>query len=218
MFLKVNQDDLSEYPNTTQHDLAFSPMKFRRRANLASQESVSKQSHCYFFEKPDIISNLHATTMLEVDKRVRNCAVFLNDNKLIAKLSTGDMKPTEAKYHGKCLVGLYNKVRKVKSPAIARENSDNSVTDLDLEERAFAKVIAYVNELMDTEEMAVLRLADLPLPDDKVVYSTSGPNVLSTLTTRKNMDRIQPCTHEEADARPLLNALDAQRCGYIFIL
>ena len=28
------------------------------------------------------------------------------------------------------------------------------------------------------------------------------------------MDRIQPCTHEEADTRLLLHALDAQRCGY----
>ena len=110
MFLKVNQDDLSEYPTTTQYDLAFSPMKSHRRSNLASQESLSKQSHCFFCEKPDIKSNLHATTMLEVDKRVRNCAVLLNDNKLIAKLSTGDMIATEAKYHGKYLVGLYNKV------------------------------------------------------------------------------------------------------------
>ena len=50
---------------------------------------------------------------------------------------------------------------KVKSSAIARENSDNSVTELDLEELAFAKVIAYIDEFMDTEEMAVLRLADL---------------------------------------------------------
>ena len=45
----------------------------------------------------------------------------------------------------------------MKSSAIARENSDNSVTHLDLEELAFA----YINEFMDTEEMAALRLADL---------------------------------------------------------
>ena len=42
----------------------------------------------------------------------------------------------------------------MKSSAIARENS---VTDLDLKELDFA----YINEFMDTEEMAVLRLADL---------------------------------------------------------
>ena len=33
--------------------------------------------------------------MLEVDKRVRNYAVLLNDNKLIANLSTGNMIATE---------------------------------------------------------------------------------------------------------------------------
>ena len=42
-----------------------------------------------------------------------------------------------------------------------RKLCKNSVTDLDLEELAFAKVIAYIDEFMDTEEMAVLRLADL---------------------------------------------------------
>ena len=161
MSLKVNQDDFTGYPTTTQDDLAVSPMKSRRRSNLASQESLSKQAHCFFCEKPDIMSNLHATSTLEVDKKVRSCAVLLNDNKLTAKLSTGDMIATEAKYHGKCLAGLYNKVRKVKSSVIAKENSDNSVTDLDLEELAFAKLIAYIDEFMDIEEMAVLRLADL---------------------------------------------------------
>ena len=61
----------------------------------------------------------------------------------------------------KCLDGLHNKVRKVKSSAIAGKNSNNSVTDLVLEDLAFAKVIAYIDEFMDTEEKAVLRLADL---------------------------------------------------------
>lgn len=34
-------------------------------------------------------------------------------------------------------------------------------SQLNLEELAFRKVIAYIDEFMDTEEMAVLRLADL---------------------------------------------------------
>ena len=49
----------------------------------------------------------------------------------------------------------------MKSSAIAGENSNNSVTDLVLEELAFAKVIACIDEFKETEEMAVLRLADL---------------------------------------------------------
>ena len=70
-------------------------------AQIWQAKSHYQNNHIAFFcEKPDIISNLHATTMLEVDKRVRNCAVLLNDNKLIAKLSTGNMIATEANYHG----------------------------------------------------------------------------------------------------------------------
>ena len=44
----LSQDDLSESPTATQENIALSPMKSRRRSNIASQESLSKQSHCFF--------------------------------------------------------------------------------------------------------------------------------------------------------------------------
>ena len=49
----------------------------------------------------------HGHERVKVDEKVRDCAVLLNDGKLIAKLSGGDMVAVEAKYHTACLVSLY---------------------------------------------------------------------------------------------------------------
>ena len=44
-----------------------------------------------------------------IDRRVRQAAVLLGDDKLVAKLSGGDMPPIEAKYHPICLCKLYSR-------------------------------------------------------------------------------------------------------------
>lgn len=46
---------------------------------------------CFFCEKNDFASNLRFASTLELDKKVRECGILLNDSKLIAKLSTGDL-------------------------------------------------------------------------------------------------------------------------------
>ena len=42
---------------------------------------------------------MHEAATFQIDKRVRACAVQLEDTELLAKLSTGDMVALEAKYH-----------------------------------------------------------------------------------------------------------------------
>ena len=49
------------------------------------------QSQSFFCEEADSLENLHAASTKEVDKKVRECAGLLNDGKLIAKLSGGDL-------------------------------------------------------------------------------------------------------------------------------
>lgn len=58
------------------------------------------------------------------------------------------------------------------------------------------------------------QVLSLSIPDGKVIYSTSGLNVLSTLSSQENMERLAPCSHEEAYTRLLIHTLDAQRCGH----
>jgi len=76
-------------------DEAGGPVKSRR----SSIKAASTNDYCFFCEQPGNQSNLHCAENLKVDKEVRDCAVLLNDGKLIAKLCIGDMAALEAKYN-----------------------------------------------------------------------------------------------------------------------
>ncbi len=65
----------------------------------------------------------------------------------------------EAKYHTKCLVGLYNKARKVKCSDV---NADSvTVSSIDTEELAFTELLALIDESIQIENLTVLKLSDL---------------------------------------------------------
>lgn len=51
--------------------------------------------------------------LLEIDKKVRWYATELHDTKLLAKMAMGDLRAINADYHTKCLVGLYNRFRRI---------------------------------------------------------------------------------------------------------
>ena len=48
---------------------------------------------------------------MKLNKKINDCAKTLNDGKLLAKLSAGDVIAQELKYHPACLVALYNRER-----------------------------------------------------------------------------------------------------------
>ena len=60
-------------------------------------------------------------TSLEMDKKVREAAAELLDERLIEKLSEGDLVATESKYHKPCQSELYNKVRRFASKVSTAE-------------------------------------------------------------------------------------------------
>ena len=53
----------------------------------------------------------------------------------------------------------------------------------------------------------------MALPEGKEVYSTHGSRVL-TSSNRSEMSNLAPCTHEEADTRLMIHALDASLRGH----
>ena len=81
---------------------------------------------------------------------MRECAALVNDNRLMGKLASWDMVAIEAKYHAKCLVGLYNQAENV-----------SSYRPIDIEELAFSELVAFIDESLEVEEPAVLKLSDL---------------------------------------------------------
>ena len=134
-----------------------SPVKARR----SSFPSTPASNQCLFCDLSDIPAKLQAASTHEVDRRVRECASLLNDNRLIGKLASGDMVATEAKYHAKCLVGLYNQARKLKL-SLNSENT-SSYKPIKVEELAFSELVAFIDESLGVEEPSVLKLSDLVL-------------------------------------------------------
>lgn len=134
-------------------EVPFSLVKSRRSIS----GPYSPQSHCFFCEEHDSPTNLHSASTLEVDKKIRDCAVLLNDSKLIAKLSAGDLIAIEAKYHARCLVGLYNRAR----PFKLKTSKPANYSSINLDELAFAELITYIDERLEVEDPAILVLSDL---------------------------------------------------------
>lgn len=132
-----------------------SPVKSRRSS--INGRFYPKNLQCFFCEKYDSTDNLHCASTYEVDQKVRECAMLLNDRSLIAKLSAGsDLIAIEAKYHVNCLVSLYNRTRPFRKEC--SKSSDE--IPVDLEELAFAELIAYIEDILEVET-AVLTLSEL---------------------------------------------------------
>lgn len=121
------------------------------------QRTTSVKDVCFMYEKEGELRN--ASTM-KLNDRLNQCARLLNDVKLIAKLSGGDVVAQELKYHPTCLASLYNKVR---SHLSTQEGSANSN---DAEKTccaiAFSELITYIIESCNsTEGPHTFRLVDL---------------------------------------------------------
>ena len=132
----------------------------KRYTRLNNDEGRPSKDTCFFCEKPGTEKNrLHEVSTFQVDSRVRTCALKLQDEHLIAKLSAGDLVALEAKYHGKCLASLYNKIH-------SSEKNDNDENNGDVTNiskgLALAELIAYMEDSRRDEQIApVFKLADM---------------------------------------------------------
>ena len=128
--------------------------KFTRR----SKEEVPPAVHrCFFCDgDADAGESLHKASTLELDARVRKCALELQDKLLLAKLSLGDIVAQDAEYHIKCLVALYNRARASKSCS-----SDCDVDAIN-HGVAFAELVSYMEETrIDNLVAPIFKLSDL---------------------------------------------------------
>ena len=145
-----------------------------------SQEPHVDGTHntCFFCHL-DLGSDYHQAVTLELDQRVRQAAEFLEDTTLLAKLSAGDMVAIEAKYHNRCLVSLYNRVRAVqKSDKQCKSKADvfSAVVLAELvtyiEESAREEEIAPIFKLADLNKLYTSRMEELGVEMDQRVHTT----------------------------------------------
>ncbi|KAL7407599.1 hypothetical protein ABVT39_010851 [Epinephelus coioides] len=114
--------------------------------------------------------------------QIRECAELLQDTELLAQLSSGDMFALGAKYHNKCLVGFYNRVRKHKTQQMQETNEEKLLSGM-----AFAEIVMYIEETRFDDSIApVFRLADLAQ-----LYSLRMEQLGTKLDVRLNTTRLK---------------------------
>ena len=100
-----------QHPDTSLSDVPSS-FKFTRESSTAPTEERSLHlEECIICEKQASRSELLEAMTMQLNTRLHQCAQNLQDQKLLAKLSAGDVVAQELKYHGACLTSLHNKER-----------------------------------------------------------------------------------------------------------
>lgn len=123
-----------------------------------SNVSVSKETlpACFIGNKCDG-QTLDSVSMLGLDNRVWECATLLNKERLLAKLSGGDLIALEAKYHTKCLSLLYRKAQYAK-----KEKEESEQPHHCLDGIALAQLVSYIEEFgTSSREFPTFKLTDL---------------------------------------------------------
>ena len=93
-----------------------------------------------------------------LDSCVRKCVHDLQDERLLAKLSSKDTIAQEAKYHPKCLVALYNKAAALHAEDLDQHDRRDKLSH----GIALAELLAYIDEArMDEDVAPVFNLSDL---------------------------------------------------------
>lgn len=152
----------------------------RKFTRLSSKQHSTEM--CFFCGKPAAGDALRNAATFDLDIRVRQCALKLEDKPLLAKLSAGDLIAQEAKYHAKCLTSLYNKAWDTKAQESDKDNVNHGI--------AFAGLVSYIEEVrMDSLVAPVFKLTDLVN-----LYSTRleqlGTHVTGRIHSTKLKNRI----------------------------
>ena len=134
----------------------------------------------------------------DIDRRVREGALLLSDEKLIAKLSEGGMHAIEAKYHANCLCNLYSKLR-----TIEKQNKDyyeNSIAY----NIALTEVINFIKKTLKTSQTApAFILSDLKQMFLKTyqLYTDTSIDLHSTRLKKKLFLKFLDCKPKDVESK-----------------
>ena len=144
------------------NDEMYEAPKRRKRDEVEDTVKIAK---CFFCDEEGTIGeDLHEASTFTVDMRVRECALLLEDMDLVRKLSAGDMRAQDAKYHRNCLVSLYNRKR---SHQISEERDDK---DKIVHSIALAELIAHIDEIRLDGSNKLNGITEMKLADLTKLY------------------------------------------------
>lgn len=160
--LKFNQTKLDRLAKRKEEEeIAAEEMEMeiiQEEEGMQTRSSIGKPDSsdkiCFFCDEPGGAAGLHSASTYD-NRKVRKCAIELEDSFLLAKLAAGDMIAIEAKYHSKCLAALYNRARSAK--LVSHESDDSHLHGI-----AFAELVAFMEDFrMEQKISPVFKLADL---------------------------------------------------------
>lgn len=156
----------------------------RTARSAAGSRSTDISPTCFFCDLPG--TDLRQVMTFTVDDRVRKCATLIQDSMLLAKLASGDMIATEAKYHPSCLLDLYYKAGHVKS-SDDNDELDETLCDIHGESLALAEVLAYIEgKRVSVDTPAVFKLSDL-----NKLYCAQLSRYKVSLSTKSHSSRLK---------------------------
>ncbi len=134
-------------------DLGSVCKKFTRQS--LGEASASYET-CFFCDKQAHAGkSLSKASTFGIDVNVRQCALKLEDKRLLAKLSAGDLIAQDTQYHPQCLVSLYNRARETK----LSEKTDADAINHGI---ALAELVSYIEDVsLDNLVAPVFKLTDL---------------------------------------------------------
>ena len=97
----------------------------------------------FLCNKEETKSELRKAMTMKLDQRLNECARNLNDGKLLAKLTGGDIVAQKLKYHRSCLTALYNNRERAHIATIAKESNDQS-SEKKIYPLVFSELLAYI--------------------------------------------------------------------------
>lgn len=168
-------------------EIQNSPDETRTKMRRTSME----MEQCFLCEKKEPTSELRQAMTMQLNERLNECARNLNDGRILALLSGGDVVALELKYHCSCLTALYNRER----AHIAQKNKETlkSSQEKDFIPLVFSELLTYVIEKRySTDEPATFRLAELvSLYKERLEqFGTDIPDVNSTRLKERLLSEI----------------------------
>ena len=156
------------------------------RKHASTKTTGKEQNTCFLCEEPETDSfPLHNAMTPQITRRVTQCALKTQNQKIIAMLSAGDLVALEAKYHTHCLVKFYNSSRR----SIDEDRFEN--TDGVAHGMALVELIGYIEDVKssDVSRAPIFKLADLiQLYTDRV--KELGVDVTGRIHSTHLKDRI----------------------------
>ena len=151
--------------------------------------------------------------ILKLDKRVRDAATKLLDEKLIARLSEGDLVATEACYHKTCLAALCNRVRVLNGEQTSKEKGDEI-----LEGMVLAEVVAYIEPCAEKKDpvIPVFQLKTLKgFYERRLTFYGCSVSVHHTTRFKEKLLEMIPGLSEHKKGREIILTLNRRlwRCN-----